>query len=178
MDQPISLVFGAGLLILIIAFFLKRQRSASSPQQQQTLLEKQMERQEMEKTLQRFVQQVKQENELVVANLRKTKENLRTDLDQLEHRIHTLETELASVHQQVASAQTTTQQKDSVPAEHVEESAPKQEDALFLRERFQRVFDLQRDGLTVDEIAEKVGAGQGEIELIFSLHPAGKRDSP
>lgn len=122
----------------------------------------------MEKSLQRFVHQVKQENELVVANLRKTKENLRTDLDQLEQRIQTLESELATVRHQLATTERQAVKESSANAAAQEESDV-QEDTLFLRERFQRVFALQREGLSLDEIAKQVGAGRGELELIFSL---------
>ncbi|MET3288521.1 RNA polymerase subunit sigma-70 [Brevibacillus fluminis] len=168
LEQPIYLLMGAGLLILLIALFLTlRQKGASGQEQSRSHEQKLQERQEMEKSLQRFVHQVKQENELVVANLRKTKENLRSDLDQLEERIQTLESELGAVREQLASSMGETQKE---PLSMGNEEVPRvHEDTLFLRERFQRAFALQREGLSLDEIAKQLGAGRGELELIFSL---------
>lgn len=167
LEQPIYLLLGAGLFILIIAFILTIKQNGSTVRKQQVVHEqKQQERQEIEKQLQRFVHQVKQENELVVANLRKTKENLRADLDQLEQRILSLETDLESVRQQSKNAGEPAQETTQSDGD---EASFKQEDTLYLRERFQRVFDLQQEGLSLDEIAKQVGAGRGELELIFSL---------
>lgn len=169
LDQPIYLILGAGLLLCIIAFFFgKRGTKNQNEEIQALLLQRKQERAEMEKSIQRFVQQVKQENELVVANLRKTKENLRSDLDQLETRIQELEAELASVQTRLAAVQNPSMQSVQ-PAVAEKPAAEVQEDTLFLRKRFQKAFDLRKEGKSIDEIAKELGAGRGEMELIFSL---------
>ncbi|CFJ42119.1 Uncharacterised protein [Mycobacterium tuberculosis] len=40
---------------------------------------------------------------------------------------------------------------------------------LALKERYRRVFELEKEGLSPDEIAKRLGAGRGEIDLIFML---------
>ncbi|MGE5704240.1 MAG: DUF6115 domain-containing protein [Clostridia bacterium] len=167
MDQPIYLILGAGILIIIFALFLSKRTDRTDTIEQTMQMNLRQERAEMEKSLQRFVQQVKQESDLHAAHLRKTKENVRNDLDQLEHRIHTLEAELAAIRHQLATAPSPVQEAEQpVIAEEPEEQ---KEDTLYLRERFQRVFELQQEGLSLDEIAKQLGAGRGEIELILSL---------
>jgi len=160
MEQSLYLLLGAGAFIFILSLFIKSPAS-SSTDSQAVLVQKQLERAEMEKTLQRFVHQVKKENELVLTGIQKKNEALQSEMASLHQRLAEVEQENADLRRRFEMLP---------PADH---SSSKQEDesedALLLRERYRRVFELKEQGLTIDDIAKRLGAGQGEIELIFSL---------
>ncbi|MEH7073151.1 DUF6115 domain-containing protein [Neobacillus drentensis] len=40
---------------------------------------------------------------------------------------------------------------------------------LFLNDRYKEIFDLQKQGLTADEIAMQLGKGSGEVSFILQL---------
>lgn len=40
---------------------------------------------------------------------------------------------------------------------------------LFLYERYKEIFDLQKQGLTAEQIAKKLEKGSGEVALILQL---------
>ncbi len=171
MDQPVYLIAGAGIIIMIIALFLKKPTGSKAFDAQTMLVQKQLDRAEMEKTLQRFVQQVKSENEAVVANVRNTKAALHDDIDVLRERLYTLEEKLEEMSQQISLSRQQTTLADEL---HAQGGDPRTEDSLLLRERFRRAFELRQEGLHIDEIAKRLGAGRGEIELIFSLSAQGE----
>lgn len=164
MDQPLYLLLGAGTLIVIIALLMRRPPYTELNVQP---IQTQMDRAEMEKSLQRFVQQIKHENEAIVADLKRTKAELSGEVAFLRQRLEKSELEVAKLSKQLASFETERTKLQSKQSE-IEASAEDQ-DMLALRERYRRVFELKQDGLSIDEIAKRLGAGQGEIELIFSL---------
>jgi hypothetical protein len=41
--------------------------------------------------------------------------------------------------------------------------------SLFLNDRFKEIFDLQKQGLSVEQIATKLGKGTGEVSFILQL---------
>lgn len=175
MDQPLYLLMGAGALIVIIAFLMRRPRHKDAEVQP---VQTQMDRAEMEKSLQRFVQQIKQENEAVLADLGKTKSEAREEISALRLRLEKSEQEMEKLAAMISSIQT----GGVLPRETSTElgAAEGEPDILALRERYRRVFELKQDGLSIDEIAKRLGAGQGEIELIFSLaspHERGNADA-
>jgi DNA-binding NarL/FixJ family response regulator len=45
----------------------------------------------------------------------------------------------------------------------------KNEQNLFLNDRYKEVFDLQKQGLTVEQIAKKLDKGNGEVSFILQL---------
>lgn len=49
------------------------------------------------------------------------------------------------------------------------QAEPKKVQNLFLNDRYQEIFDLQKQGLTVEEIAKKLEKGCGEVSLILEL---------
>lgn len=172
MMQPIYLLFGAGAVIVMIALFLKKGK-AERPASDAYLLHKQQERAEMEKALQRFVAQVKQENEAFLSEVRRQKQEIADQLAAWEQRLRTAESGLAEVSQQLRAWQARVQA--GAQASGDETNAPEHEDTLALRERYRRVFELQQEGLDSEQIAKRLGAGRGEIELILSLAaPAGR----
>ncbi|WP_040209401.1 DUF6115 domain-containing protein [Neobacillus jeddahensis] len=48
-------------------------------------------------------------------------------------------------------------------------ATPPKIENLFLNERYQEIFDLQRQGFSVEQIAKKLDKGCGEITLILQL---------
>jgi len=172
MMQPIYLLFGAGAVIVLIALFLKRGK-ADRPAPDAYLMYKQQERAEMEKALQRFVNQVKQENEAFLAEVRRQKKEIADQLAAWEHRLRTAESGLEQTSQQLRALQAGIKAGAHDAADQAK--APEHEDTLALRERYRRVFELQQEGLDSEQIAKRLGAGRGEIELILSLAAPAER---
>ncbi|WP_139488959.1 DUF6115 domain-containing protein [Brevibacillus dissolubilis] len=171
MDQPHYLLLGAGVLIVILSFLLKKPAQAESDATQH-LAQKQVDLTGMEQTLKRFVKQVKQENEQVMTSVRHDQERLQSELSQMHTRVAALEEELSRVSGKLTSLSTvpaqpqhTTPNQEPTADERVHNHA----DTLLLKERYRRVFELKKEGLDIAEIAKRLGAGRGEIELIFSL---------
>jgi TolA-binding protein len=159
MGLPITILIGAGVLIILVSLMMKK----SSPGD--GILA------EMEKSLQRFVLQVKRENESVAAGVHESKQELIREVAQLRERLGQAERELAVLARQVQSLQA------QASFSRQQESAEEPADTLALRERYRRVFELKQEGLGLDEIAKRLGAGRGEIELIVSLaSPQERRD--
>jgi DNA-binding NarL/FixJ family response regulator len=172
MDQPLYLLLGAGVLIVIVALFIKK--SGEQENHQTAVIHKQMERAEMEKALQRFVKQVKEENERLVDDFRQTKRELLQQIAHLEERMQRAEHEITE-HAKLAKARL--QQAALKKNEPTGETDAEEEDLLALHERYRRVFELKQEGLRIDEIAKRLGAGRGEIELILSLAAPNERGS-
>jgi len=167
MEQPILLLLAAGLLIVIAAvLWMRKPRSAAQPEPQ-PLPGKLWEQPQIEAAVQRFVSEIKQENQRVIDRFQQTQAQLMQELNQLQQRVQQLEQQMAAVTQQLAAR----------PAEQGKQPAADpaaEEDALRLRNRYKRVFELQREGLSSEEIAKRLGAGRGEIELILSLAASGQ----
>jgi IS30 family transposase len=49
------------------------------------------------------------------------------------------------------------------------EKKSKQVENLFLNDRYKEIFDLQQQGLSVEEIANKLEKGHGEVAFILQL---------
>jgi IS30 family transposase len=49
------------------------------------------------------------------------------------------------------------------------EKKPKQVENLFLNDRYKEIFDLQQQGFSVEEIANKLEKGHGEVAFILQL---------
>lgn len=163
MEQPYYLLLGAGVFIMIAALFLKKGNGSSAIAAPQTA-PKQVERGEMEKALQRFVHQVKDENDRLASEVRHTRQEFQQLISAVEERLQKAETMIKQLSIIADSAQTNPTNDQEGPEEKTEN-----EDMLALHERYSRVFELQEEGLAVDEIAKRLGAGCGEIELILSL---------
>ncbi|NGQ94036.1 RNA polymerase subunit sigma-70 [Brevibacillus sp. SYP-B805] len=166
MDQPIYLLLGAGVLILAIALFMKKEKGEQG-NLQQAMMSQPMERAEMEKALQRFVKQVKEENEKLAGVMRLSKQSLQQQIARLEERVQAAEQKLAAMPGFSPSGGNAGE----------EAAAAEEEDVLALHERYRRVFELKQEGLHIEEIAKRLGAGRGEIELILSLAAPHERGS-
>jgi single-stranded DNA-specific DHH superfamily exonuclease len=161
MEQALYILFGAGAIIMTAALFMKKQAGSTLPEQNSSL-QRQWERAEVEKSLERFVQQIKQENEAVTIGMQRTKADLQQEVARLRHRLDQVETELAKL---AAHVQALGEHNNLRPREQEAQV----DDILSLRERYRRAFEWRQQGLDLDEIAKRLGAGRGELELIFSL---------
>jgi DNA-directed RNA polymerase specialized sigma24 family protein len=161
MDLPYYILIGAGALIMTAALLFKRERTAGSDE---TTPQGPWDKADMEKSLQRFLNQIKHEQK--AAEVRWTQANaaLAEEVAELKQRLARVESEWAAWRAAGEAA------VSGAPRASEEELA----DAFALRERYRRVFELRQEGLSPDEIAKRLGAGQGEIELILSL--AGSRE--
>lgn len=172
MDQPLYLLFGAGVLIVISAFFLRKKEKQTVDKQ--SPVHNTLDRSEMEKTLQRFVLQVQKETDQTIQQIGQNKQEHTREVNQLHQRLHKLEAEINQLRVTVSALQ---QASNGSAEATVTKEEVKEDDSFLLRERFKRVFDLKNEGLNADEIAKKLGAGRGEIDLIFSLATPAERGS-
>lgn len=142
-----------------------------------------LDRTSMETTLKRFVQQVKRENEELADKLYATIEQLGINQQELsaanqlhEQNNHYLQQEIDKLSQQLIELQKShlVLKKNVEQSQTLNQASANQlpeisQDVLALKDRYQRVFELVQQGLTTPEIAKKLGAGHGEIELILTL---------
>ncbi|USG67954.1 RNA polymerase subunit sigma-70 [Brevibacillus ruminantium] len=148
-------LIGVGVVSILLALLFSLARSRK---EEHTAPQLGMD--EIEKTLQRFVGQIKQEKKAEQEEARRVHAQLRMELSETQARLDEAEKELRAL-------------REGSQAEKASAQPPVQEDAtgdvLAMRERYRRVFELQHDGLGPDDIAKRIGAGRGEIDLILSL---------
>lgn len=159
MDLVYIILIGAGLAIMLLALFVRQKGTGNQPDNR---VQRSAEKAELEQGIQRFAKQIKQEQAAVSARIQRSNEELLHELASLHRRVEELENQ----HHHAAQA------KD-MPTSSIEDGnaakEPSEIDMLALRERYRRVFELQREGLSPDEIAKRLGVGRGEIDLIFML---------
>lgn len=171
MDVVYPILIGAGMISMLLAFVIKKKQPVDSfssiPTQRTT------DKDELEKSVQRLQKQVKQETNLLAAEWQEMRADLLEDIASLRKRLDNME-------EQWQKSETP---KQEAPKEmnRIEPAPQVQEvDMLALRERYRRAFELSKEGLSRDEIAKRLGAGRGEIDLIFSLadrHERGLADA-
>lgn len=155
MNWSYYILMGAGVAAMVIGllFSAARSRKAKAAHPQLSM-------DEMNQTLQRFVLQIKQETEEEQRKVKRVLIQQREELEEAKERLAAAEKELAALRQAGNRA----------PAAKPQESQPEEKaDILAMRERYRRVFELHEEGLSPDEIAKRLGAGRGEIDLILSL---------
>ena len=150
---------------MILALFIKRKSPIDSDSATQTV--RTDDKAELEKSMQKISRQLKQENERLSADVQDTRAELLQEVQQLRKRVEQLENQAK---ERSPIVETTEIKVSSLPKEPVTEV-----DMLALRERYRRAFELANEGLSYDEIAKRLGAGRGEIELIFSLAAKNER---
>ncbi|MFP3391093.1 DUF6115 domain-containing protein [Brevibacillus sp. SIMBA_040] len=165
MDVVYPILIGAGVISMILALFIKRKSPIDSDSATQTV--RTTDKAELEKSMQKISRQLKQENERLSADVQDTRADLLQEVQQLRRRVEQLENQAK---ERPPIVETTEVKVTSLPKEPVMEV-----DMLALRERYRRAFELAKEGLTYDEIAKRLGAGRGEIELIFSLAAKNER---
>ncbi|RAT94455.1 DUF2802 domain-containing protein [Brevibacillus sp. Leaf182] len=171
MDVVYPILIGAGMISMLLAFVIKKKQPVDSfssiPTQRTT------DKDELEKSVQRLQKQVKQETNLLAAEWQEMRADLLEDIASLRKRLDNMEEQWqkGETHKQEAPMETN----------RIEAAPQIQEvDMLALRERYRRAFELSKEGLSRDEIAKRLGAGRGEIDLIFSLadrHERGLADA-
>nr|WP_244297163.1 RNA polymerase subunit sigma-70 [Brevibacillus antibioticus] len=171
MDVVYPILIGAGMISMLLAFIIKKKQPVDSfsslPTQRTT------DKDELEKSVQRLQKQVKQETNLLAAEWQEMRADLLEDIDSLRKRLDNMEEQWEKSASQKQEAPKDTNRIE--PAPKVQEA-----DMLVLRERYRRAFELSKEGLSRDEIAKRLGAGRGEIDLIFSLadrHERGLADA-
>lgn len=168
MDQVYIILIGAGIITMLLALFIQRKSPADHTAAIQT--SRSTDKADIEKNLQRLNKQFKQETALLSAEWQETRADLLREIEFLQKRVEQLEQQLDErvVVRETAAAVEAPPVKSAEPVEE-------QVDILALRERYRRVFELSKEGLTPDEIAKRLGAGRGEIDLIFSLAQRNER---
>ena len=150
---------------MILALFIKRKSPIDSDSATQMI--RTTDKAELEKSMQKISRQLKQENERLSADVQDTRADLLQEVQQLRKRVEQLENQAK---ERLPIVETTEVKVSSLPKESDTEV-----DMLALRERYRRAFELANEGLSYDEIAKRLGAGRGEIELIFSLAAKNER---
>ncbi|PSK07497.1 DUF6115 domain-containing protein [Brevibacillus porteri] len=171
MDVVYPILIGAGMISMLLAFVIKKKQPVDSfssiPTQRTT------DKDELEKSVQRLQKQVKQETHLLSAEWQEMRADLLEDIASLRKRLDIMEEEWQKSESHKQEAPNDTDRIE--PAPQVQEV-----DMLALRERYRRAFELSKEGLSRDEIAKRLGAGRGEIDLVFSLadrHERGLADA-
>ncbi|MED4582083.1 sigma factor-like helix-turn-helix DNA-binding protein [Brevibacillus choshinensis] len=166
MDVVYLILIGVGVLSMVIALFIKAKPVGDFDTMLPT--HRTTDKAELEKALQHMGRQIKQEKDWMQKQLDQSHEELLIEVKDLRQRLERLEN--------VRGVQQIQQVRENVQHEAaIEKLDPKEEDVLVLRERYRRVFELQREGLSLDEIAKRLGAGRGEIDLIFALAAKNER---
>ncbi|MFS0553077.1 RNA polymerase subunit sigma-70 [Brevibacillus sp. 179-C8.2 HS] len=171
MDVVYPILIGAGIISMLLAFVIKKKQPVDSfsslPTQRTT------DKDELEKNMQRLQKQWKQETNLLASEWQEMRADLLQDIASLHKRLDNMDQQLK---QSISHKQDAPKNTDVIePASQVQDV-----DMLALRERYRRVFELSKEGLSPDEIAKRLGAGRGEIDLIFSLadkHERGLADA-
>ncbi|MED1789816.1 hypothetical protein P4V47_20425 [Brevibacillus laterosporus] len=191
MTLLLYILLGIGLIAIMLSglslWLSKRKRQewigsdANSSMQHSEL--NSLDRTSMETTLKRFVQQVKRENEEIAENLhakieqvRKSQQEVVASTTQYEQKNRSLQLEIEKLHHQFMELEKShallkkgVEQSQMLSQASVNQQPDISQDVLALKDRYQRVFELVQQGLTTPEIAKKLGAGHGEIELILTL---------
>ncbi|RNB77403.1 DUF6115 domain-containing protein [Brevibacillus panacihumi] len=159
MDLVYIILIGAGLAIMLLALFVRQKGNGNEPE---IRTQRSAQRAELEQGMQRFAKQIKQEQAAASARIQRSNDELLQELELLRKRVEELE------NQRHLAAQA---KAEPIPASEEGKAAkgPEEIDMLALRERYRRVFELQGEGLSPDEIAKRLGVGRGEIDLIFML---------
>lgn len=166
MDVVYLILIGVGVLSMAVALFIKAKPASDFDTMLPT--HRTTDKAELEKALQHMGRQIKQDKNLMQRQLDQSHEELLIEVKDLRQRLELLETGRGL--QQKQQVRENVQQEAAI-----EMLDPKEEDVLVLRERYRRVFELQREGISLDEIAKRLGAGRGEIDLIFALAAKNER---
>jgi hypothetical protein len=164
MDIIYIILIVAGIGIMLVSLLAKQKEPgrfySESPKQNST------DRAEMEKALQRISKRLEEEQKHLMQDAEHTRLELMQEIAALRKRVDELESFWNAKPDEAASLR----QGQAAAVDELQEEP----DMLALKERYRRVFELADEGLSPDEIAKRLGAGRGEIDLIFML--AAKRE--
>lgn len=159
MDVVYIILIGAGLAIMLLALFVRQKGTGNQPEIRS---QRSAEKAELEQGIQRFAKQIRQEQAAASERIQRSNDELLQELALLRRRVEELENQHHLAVQANDAAITASEEGRAA-------KEPSEIDMLALRERYRRVFELQREGLSPDEIAKRLGVGRGEIDLIFLL---------
>lgn len=158
MDVVYFILIGAGVVIMLLGFLNKQKGAHVVHPETQT--QRTTDRAEFERSLQRFSKQIQHQQEKTAVEIQQTRSELLQEIAIMRKRIDDLEKRTTAVQEKTGAI-------DDEPSRAKKEQADV--DMLALKERYRRVFELKKEGLSPDEIAKRLGAGRGEIDLIFML---------
>lgn len=159
MDVVYIILIGAGLAIMLLALFVRQKGTGNQPE---IRTQRSAEKAELEQGIQRLAKQIRQEQTAATERIQRSNDELLQEVAMLRRRLEELENQRHPVAQ-------THDSSISAGEEGKAAKGPSEVDMLALRERYRRVFELQGEGLSPDEIAKRLGVGRGEIDLIFML---------
>ncbi|WP_134700400.1 hypothetical protein [Ammoniphilus sp. YIM 78166] len=139
MDDWIYPVLLVGMLIGLVLFFVKNKKGAIDEHTYELM--------------QKFADEMVKENQQLMETVIELNRKTDVKVSLLMTRIQELEAEVSQLQQP--------------PPVEVPEPPPR--DVLHLRNRYQEVFELFKEGKSIEEISKKLGYGKGELELILQL---------
>lgn len=163
MDVVYLILIGVGFVCIFISFFLKGKQTNESDSFE--LTRRTADKAEVDKKWQLLGKQIKQDKDYLLSQIEIVQGELLGEIHALRKRIEQLESQEVSAK---APQAPTIDVLDS-PIMNNETQQMNDVDMLALRERYRRVFELHREGLSLDEISKRMGTGRGEIDLIFAL---------
>ncbi|MCF6093808.1 DUF2802 domain-containing protein [Microaerobacter geothermalis] len=114
-----------------------------------------VEQDEIQATLEQFVEEIKQENERLIKAISGIRQKNDLEIKKIQNEVHGIKKEIITLRKGTESEKYTKQRLFS--------------DQLKLLERYEQIFQLKQMGLNSDEIAKRTGMGNGEISLILQL---------
>ena len=136
---------------------------------------------ELKQTLDEFMQELDKENVQMLESFTKLQIEIRQKFDEQQQAIQGLERQLSrladrqdqlekqAAEQQAALAESVTAAPN--PEQLAEPDAPSQQAAssFAFNEKYAKVVELSRQGMTADQIARETDIGIGEIQLVLDL---------
>ncbi len=169
MMEFIYAIGGLALVLIILSFFGQRGQKGGESVGNQAF-------HRMEKTLQSFIFDVERD----LKTDRTEIEQLRQILSQQQKQLIKLEEQYSGLHN-IISAQRSEGNPSIIEAEEgmaqrgEKSKGQKPLAPLLLNSRYQPVLDQLQEGKTVGDIAQTLGMGVGEVELILQLSKLGER---
>ena len=134
---------------------------------------------ELKQTLDEFMQELDKENVQMIDSFTKLQIEIRQKFDEQQQVIQGLERKLSALadrqeqlEKQAAEQQVTLSvSAASEPEQLAEPDAPSQQAAssFAFNEKYAKVVELSRQGMTADQIARETDIGIGEIQLVLDL---------
>ena len=134
---------------------------------------------ELKKTLDEFMQELDKENVQMLDSFTNLQIEIRQKLDEQQQTIQALELRLSTLadrqdqlEKQVAEQQTALMESAALEPERLAEPAapsPQAASAFAFNEKYAKVVELSRQGMTADQIARETDIGIGEIQLVLDL---------
>ncbi|ASS65690.1 MULTISPECIES: hypothetical protein [unclassified Paenibacillus] len=164
--QPWQYIVLLGAVVLVWAFAAPRRGkkpSAESASRDSGL-------EQMENALEQFMEDMEESNRNLGELVKSSREQGQAEARLREQRIEELEKQCRLLQEAVAASAVSAQaEADGAAPMQQEEAARPLEAPESIRARFRQLFDLERQGRSVDQIAKELGIHKGEVLLIQQL---------